>query len=61
MNRLVTRLYVLVTSLFVRDEEGQGLAEYALILALIAVLCIVALFFLGGKVRTVLSTVGNSI
>lgn len=25
------------------DEEGQGLAEYGLILALIAVLCVVAL------------------
>lgn len=57
----MTRLYVFISSLFVRDEEGQGLAEYALILALIAILAIVALLFLGGKVRTVLSTVGNSI
>jgi pilus assembly protein Flp/PilA len=30
-----------------RDEEGQGLAEYGLILALIAVACIVALEALG--------------
>ena len=44
-----------------RDEEGQGLAEYALILALIAIVAIVALIFLGGKVSTVLSTVGRSI
>ena len=44
-----------------RDEEGQGLAEYALILALIAIVAIVALIFLGGKVQTVLSTVGKSI
>ncbi len=57
----MTRLYVFISSLFVRDEEGQGLAEYALILALIAILAIVALLFLGGKIRTVLSTVGNSI
>ncbi len=57
----MTRLYALITSLFVRDEEGQGLAEYALILALIAILAIVALLFLGGKINTVLSTVGNSI
>ena len=33
-----------------RDEEGQGLAEYALILALIAIVAIVALIFLGGQV-----------
>jgi pilus assembly protein Flp/PilA len=30
-----------------KDEEGQGLAEYGLILALIAVVCIVALTALG--------------
>jgi Flp pilus assembly pilin Flp len=35
--------------------------EYALILALIAILAIVALIFLGGQISTVLSTVGNSI
>ena len=44
-----------------RDEEGQGLAEYALILALIAVLAIVALLFMGGQINTVMSTVGNSL
>ena len=42
-------------------EDGQGLAEYALILALIAILAIVALIFLGGQVSKVLSTVGKSI
>ena len=57
----MTRLYTLVSSLFVRDEEGQGLAEYALILALIAIVAIIALIFLGNKVQTVLSTVGASI
>jgi pilus assembly protein Flp/PilA len=57
----MTRLYALISSLFVRDEEGQGLAEYALILALIAILAIVALLFLGGQIKTVLSTVGNSL
>ena len=54
-------LFALISSLFVRDEEGQGLAEYALILALIAILAIVALIFLGGQVSKVLSTVGSSI
>ena len=44
-----------------RDEEGQGLAEYALILALIAIVAIVALIFLGGQVSKILSTVGSSI
>jgi pilus assembly protein Flp/PilA len=44
-----------------RDEEGQGLAEYALILALIAIVAIVALIFLGGQISKILSTVGSSI
>jgi pilus assembly protein Flp/PilA len=43
------------------DEDGQGLAEYALILALIAIVAIIALIFLGGQVSTILSTVGNSV
>ena len=43
------------------DDEGQGLAEYALILALIAIVAIIALIFLGGKISDILSSVGNSI
>ncbi len=42
-------------------QEGQGLAEYALILALIAIVAIVALLFLGSQVSKILSTVGKSI
>jgi pilus assembly protein Flp/PilA len=56
----VTRLYAILASLR-RDEDGQGLAEYALILALIAIIAIVALIFLGGQISQVLSTVGTSI
>jgi pilus assembly protein Flp/PilA len=44
-----------------RDEEGQGLAEYALILALIAIVAIIALIFLGSQVSTILSKVGASV
>jgi pilus assembly protein Flp/PilA len=44
-----------------QDEEGQGLAEYALILALIAIVAIVALIFLGTQVSGILSTVGASV
>ena len=46
---------------FSQDEEGQGLAEYALILALIAVVAIIALIFLGTQVSGILSTVGGSV
>jgi pilus assembly protein Flp/PilA len=48
-------------SLIERDERGQGLAEYALILALIAVLAIAAVTFLGSQINNILSAVGNAI
>jgi pilus assembly protein Flp/PilA len=51
----------LISSFRNRDDEGQGLAEYALILALIAIIAIVALIFLGGQVSEILSKVGASI
>ena len=44
-----------------RDEEGQGLAEYALILALNAIVAIIALIFLGTQVSGILNTVGKSV
>ena len=53
----------LISALIARinSEEGQGLAEYALILALIAIVAIIALIFLGSQVSTILSTVGKSV
>ena len=42
-------------------EDGQGLAEYALILALIAIVAIVALLFLGTQISTILSVIGNAV
>ena len=44
-----------------REERGQGLAEYALILALIAVIAIAALVFLGTQVSSILSTIGATL
>jgi pilus assembly protein Flp/PilA len=43
------------------EQRGQGLAEYALILALIAIVAVVALLFLGGVIKNILSTVGTSL
>lgn len=42
-------------------EDGQGLAEYALILALIAIVAIVALIYLGSQVSDKLSTIGSQL
>lgn len=43
------------------DEEGATLVEYSLVVALIAVLCIAAISFLGGKVSRMFSTIGASV
>ena len=43
------------------DEDGQGLAEYALILALIAIISIVALIYLGSQISDKLSVIGNAL
>ena len=48
-----------VRSFLGQDEQGQGLAEYALILALIAIVAIVALIFLGSQISDKLTIVGN--
>jgi pilus assembly protein Flp/PilA len=45
----------------IRNQRGQGLAEYALILALVAIVVVVALTFLGTSIGNTLSTVGTSI
>jgi Flp pilus assembly pilin Flp len=44
-----------------RWTRGQGLAEYALILALMVILSIAALLFFGGQIDTILSAVGSSV
>ena len=43
-----------------RDEGRRGLAEYALILALIAIVAIIALLFLGGQISGILN-IGSSV
>lgn len=45
----------------IRDDRGQGLAEYGLILGLVAVLCVAAVVFFGGQIQGLLSNVGSSI
>jgi Flp pilus assembly pilin Flp len=44
-----------------REESGQGLAEYALILFFIAVVAIAALTFLGSDISSLLSNVATSL
>jgi len=46
---------------FGADERGASLVEYALLVALIAVICIAAITFLGQSASTKFSSVGSSV
>jgi pilus assembly protein Flp/PilA len=46
---------------FGTDERGASLVEYALLVALIAVVCIGAVSFIGGAASSNFSSVGNEI
>ncbi len=46
--------------LFAPKEKGQGLVEYAIILALIAIVVIAVMTTLGKKVNNTFNSMGNS-
>jgi len=58
---MASRMLSWLRALVRGDQFGQGLAEYALILGLIAIVAIVALIFLGGQISDKLSIVGNAV
>lgn len=55
------RFFTAWVAAHVKDERGASLVEYALLVALIAVVCIVAVTFLGKSAKSKFNTVGNSI
>jgi len=46
---------------FFKEEEGQGLVEYALIIALIAIVLIGALSYLSGGIDKVFTGIGDDL
>ena len=46
---------------FIRDESGQGLVEYALIIAVIAIAIIIAMVFLRNQLTNEFSMIGNNL
>jgi pilus assembly protein Flp/PilA len=51
----------LVTQFIRRKEEGATLAEYGLLLALIAVVCIAAITLLGTTISSMFSSIAGSV
>ena len=58
---VLTKFWAAASSVDQRDDRGQGLAEYALILGLIAIVAIVALIFFGSQVSDKLTIIGNAV
>jgi pilus assembly protein Flp/PilA len=45
----------------IRDDDGAALAEYAILVAFIAIVCIVAVTFFGSKISAKFSSLGGAI
>lgn len=57
MNTLST----LRTALITRRVKGQGLTEYALIIALVAIVAVAALTLLGGQINTIFGDITTAL
>ena len=61
MKKCLTASKKFVAKYITRKEEGATLAEYGLLLALIAVICIGAITILGTQISAMFSTVAGSV
>jgi Flp pilus assembly pilin Flp len=58
LNRVIT---LLVTRDLLRREEGQTMAEYAVILSVISIVVVGALLLLSGNINTVIRRIADAI
>ena len=61
MKKFLTSAKKFVAKYITRKEEGATLAEYGLLLALIAVVCLGAITLLGTQISAMFSTVAGSV
>lgn len=63
MRDLIDRAFIDLANLTVREEneEGQGMVEYGLIIALVAVFAIVGLALLGPKLSAMFTNISTSL
>jgi Flp pilus assembly pilin Flp len=60
MRQLLSTIYIRIKPIL-GEEEGQGLAEYALILGSIAAIAVLALVFIGSDITSLLSKVAEDL
>jgi len=46
---------------FLSDERGQGMVEYALIIAVVALFMIITQVFFAGQIKNFFSNIGNNL
>ena len=61
MKQYLTAAKKFVSKFITRNEEGATLAEYGLLLALIAVICLAAVSVLGTKISSMFVSLSTSI
>jgi Flp pilus assembly pilin Flp len=57
----LTAVWISMTNRFRRGDDGASLVEYALLVSLIALVCILAVAFLGDKTSTRYSGFGSAV
>ena len=57
----MTRLWAAYQSRFIADDKGASMVEYAMLIALIAMVVIAAAVFLGTELREIFSEVGDTV
>ena len=58
---MLNRTASAIRSYFPEREEGQGMVEYGLIIALVAVVAIAGLIILGPKIASLFTGLGSSV
>ena len=57
---IMMKVYLNVLNILTNEEEGQGMAEYGLILALVAVVAIAAFTLLGEQITAMMNTLTSA-
>ena len=55
------KLFATLQKLLRKDEEGAGLVEYALLVALIAVACVTAIGLMSNEVQNAFNSIANAL
>jgi pilus assembly protein Flp/PilA len=63
MNTMLLKMYLKAQNLkdLMKDDEGQDLVEYALLVALLSLAAVASITALGGKIQNIFNGIGNAL